>query len=173
MMEKGLLHIYHGDGKGKTTAATGLAVRAAGHGFRVGFSQFLKDGSSGECGVLRTIPGITLFSCLPEVPFTFAMTPEQRQEAEAFYLSLLEDIAAARELDLIILDEVLDAVNAGILPEDRLLEVVRNRPEGQELVLTGRNPSEALLGLADYVTEVRLQKHPYQQGVQARQGIEW
>ena len=172
-MEKGYVHIYHGDGKGKTTAATGLAVRAAGHGLRVGFSQFLKDGTSGECGVLRTIPGITLFSCLPQVPFTFAMTPEQRREAEVFYASLLEDIAAARELDLIILDEVLDAVNTGIVGEDRLLQVIGNRPQGQELVLTGRKPSAALLELADYITEVRLEKHPYQQGIQAREGIEW
>lgn len=172
-MEKGLLHIYHGNGKGKTTAATGLAVRAAGHGLKVGFSQFLKDGTSGECGVLRTIPGITVFPAMKKVVFTFAMTAEQRKEAEAFYGSLLEQIAAARELDLIILDEVLDAVNADILLLEALLNLIRSRPEGQELVLTGRNPSAALLELADYVTEVRLEKHPYQRGIQAREGIEW
>lgn len=172
-MKKGLLHIYHGNGKGKTTAATGLAVRAAGHGLQVGFSQFLKDGTSGECAVLRTIPGIHLFPTMAKVTFTFAMTEAQRKEAETFYFSLLEQIAAARELDLVILDEALDVVNAGLLPLNALLDLIRNRPENQEMVLTGRNPAPALLELADYVTETRMEKHPYQNGIPAREGIEW
>ena len=80
-METGCVHLYCGDGKGKTTAAMGLALRAAGQGFAVGVAQFLKDGSSGECRALAGLAGVTLFPFLPEVPFTFAMTPERRGEA--------------------------------------------------------------------------------------------
>ena len=110
-MRAGLLHIYHGGGKGKTTAAAGLCLRAAGHGLRVGFAQFLKDGSSGECAALKVLPGVTVFDALPHVPFTFSMTPEEREEARDFYASLLRACeSAASGLDLLVLDEVLDAV---------------------------------------------------------------
>lgn len=94
--------------------------------------------------MLASLPGVTLFPFLPEVPFTFAMTPEQRAGAAAFYAGLLERVEQRRDLDLVVLDEVLDAVNAGLLPEESLLHFLKNRPSGQEVVLTGRNPSEAL-----------------------------
>ena len=113
-METGCVHLYCGDGKGKTTAAMGLALRAAGQGFAVGVAQFLKDGSSGECRALAGLAGVTLFPFLPEVPFTFAMTPEQRGEAARFYAELLGLIEQRRELDLVVLDEVLDAVGTGL-----------------------------------------------------------
>ena len=173
-MRAGLLHIYHGGGKGKTTAAAGLCLRAAGHGLRVGFAQFLKDGSSGECAALKVLPGVTVFDALPHVPFTFSMTPEDREEARDFYASLLRACeSAASGLDLLVLDEVLDAVNTGILPEESLLAFVKNRPDSLELVLPGRDPSPELLELADYITEMRVVRHPYQRGQAARPGIEW
>lgn len=172
-MDKGCVQIYHGTGKGKTTAAVGLLLRAAGQGFSAGFAQFLKDGSSGECRLLASLPGITLFPFLPEVPFTFAMTPEQRDEAAAFYAGLLERVEQRRDLDLVVLDEVLDAVNAGLLPEESLLHFLKNRPSGQEVVLTGRNPSETLCQMADYITDMRAVKHPYASGQEARRGVEW
>ena len=103
-METGCVHLYCGDGKGKTTAAMGLALRAAGQGFAVGVAQFLKDGSSGECRALAGLAGVTLFPFLPEVPFTFAMTPEQRGEAARFYAELLGLTEQRRELDLVFLD---------------------------------------------------------------------
>ena len=100
-MDKGCIQIYHGTGKGKTTAAVGLLLRAAGQGFSAGFAQFLKDGSSGECRLLASLPGIALFPFLPEVPFTFAMTPEQRDEAAAFYAGLLERVEQIHGLERI------------------------------------------------------------------------
>ena len=128
-MRAGLLHIYHGGGKGKTTAAAGLCLRAAGHGLRVGFAQFLKDGSSGECAALKVLPGVTVFDALPHVPFTFSMTPEEREEARDFYASLLRACeSAASGLDLLVLDEVLDAVNTGILPEESLRKEPARQP---------------------------------------------
>ena len=172
-MEKGCIQIYHGNGKGKTTAAVGLLLRAAGQGFSAGFAQFLKDGSSGECRMLADLPGVTLFPFLPKVPFTFAMTPEQRPDAAAFYAALLDEIRQRRDLDLVVLDEVLDAVNAGILPETALLDFLKNRPAGQEVVLTGRDPSETLCRMADYITDMRAAKRPYAAGQEARRGVEW
>lgn len=98
--------------RGKPPPPAGLCLRAAGHGLRVGFAQFLKDGSSGECAALKVLPGVTVFDALPHVPFTFSMTPEEREEARDFYASLLRACeSAASGLDLLVLDEVLDAVN--------------------------------------------------------------
>ena len=172
-MDKGCIHIYCGDGKGKTTAAMGLALRAAGQGFAVGIAQFLKDGSSGECRALAGQAGVVLFPFLPEVPFTFAMTPEQRDEAARFYAGLLESVGQRRDLDLVVLDEVLDAVGTGLLEEEALLSLLRCRPEGQEIVLPGRNPSARLQEAADYITDMRALKHPYASGQAARRGGEW
>lgn len=173
-MEHGRLHIYHGDGKGKTTAAMGLCLRAAGQGLEVGVAQFLKDGMSGECAALQGIPHVRLFPFLPRVPFPCAMSPDAREQAAGFYAALLDRCrAAAPSLDLLVLDEVLDAVGTRILPEEALLRFVRERPEGLELILTGRDPAPALLEAADYITEMRAVRHPYQQGVTARRGIEW
>lgn len=173
-MENGKVHIYHGDGKGKTTAAMGLCLRAAGQGFAVGVAQFLKDGSSGECRALSGVPGVRLFPFLPHVPFTFAMSEGERDNAAAFYRGLLRQCGEeADRLDLLVLDEVLDAVGTGLVPEADLLRFVQQRPAGLELVLTGRGPSPELLALADYVTEMRAVRHPYQQGVSARRGVEW
>lgn len=173
-MENGKVHIYHGDGKGKTTAAMGLCLRAAGQGFTVGVAQFLKDGSSGECRALHGMPHVRLFPFLPHVPFTFAMSEGEREKAAAFYTELLRQCGEeAVGLDLLVLDEVLDVVGTGLVPEADLLHFVQQRPTGLELVLTGRNPSTELLAEADYITEMRAVRHPYQRGELARRGIEW
>ena len=173
-MQNGRLHIYHGDGKGKTTAAMGLALRAAGQGLRVGVAQFLKDGTSGEILMLRRTDNVTVLETLPRVPFVFAMSAEQREEAQTFYAGLLRRCAeTAANFDLLILDEVLDAVNTGILSEEALFALVKERRAGLELVLTGRGPSDELLAQADYITQMVACRHPYEKGVAARRGIEW
>lgn len=175
-MKNGLIHVYYGDGKGKTTAATGLAVRAAGSGRRVLMLQFLKGRSSGEVEVLRSIPGVSLERAAESKKFTWDMSPEEleaarRQNDEAF----LAAAEKAREIrcDLLVLDEALGAFSAGVLSESLVIDFLREKPEGLELVLTGRDPSAALLEIADYATEMRKVKHPYDKGVQARQGIEY
>lgn len=171
-----MIHIYHGDGKGKTTAAMGLALRALGHGWRVCVVQFLKDGTSGEVRMLATLPGSTVIACPTGGRFTFQMTAaelaaaRERQEAALARARVLFESGAC---DLLVLDEVLDAVGTGTLAEASLLDAARACDGQVELVLTGRGPSPELVELADYVTEMRCEKHPYQQGVTAREGVEW
>lgn len=170
----GLIHIYCGDGKGKTTAAIGLAVRAAGAGKKVVFTQFFKDGSSSEIKVLQSVENIHIMHCETVRGFWKRMTNEQKARARADYTKLLSDvIGVAADADLLVLDEILSACNHGTVAEDVVTEFLRKKPEKLEIVLTGRNPSNMLLELADYITEMRKSKHPYDCGIIARKGIEF
>lgn len=170
------IHIYTGDGKGKTSAAVGLAIRHAGHGGKVLFAQFLKDGSSGEVGVLKNIPGITVFPCTKQFGFSFLMTEEQKKEAIVCYTKYLQEIlgkAVFEGYSLLILDEAVAAYNLNFFHTESLLDFLKSRPENLEVVLTGRNPADELVELADYVSEIRKIKHPFDEGLPAREGIEW
>lgn len=171
----GLIHIYCGDGKGKTSAAVGLALRAAGAGMKVLFVQFLKDGSSPEMEMLRQSQLIETDCCSSIHKFVFQMSGEERRQAEAEYSRLLENsLRRCNEgYGLLVLDEVIPACNMGIVPEATLAAFLRSKPSGLEVVLTGREPSPVLLDLADYATEMKKYKHPYDQGVPARRGIEF
>ncbi|MCI8852029.1 MAG: cob(I)yrinic acid a,c-diamide adenosyltransferase [Lachnospiraceae bacterium] len=173
-MKKGLLHIYCGDGKGKSTAAVGLAVRAAGSGLRVLFCQCMKDGTSGEVSMLQKL-GIPYCCCQEKFGFFWNMTEEQKEQAAHAYTHLFEDAARRAEeegLDLLIVDEFMSAYNHGLIYQKTALEFLKNRPQSLEVVLTGRDPSPELLELADYVSEIRKVKHPYDRGISARKGIE-
>lgn len=171
----GLIHIYCGDGKGKTTAALGLALRAAGRGLRVLIVRFMKNDSSGEVAALKSVPGIRLVPCTKSFGFSWNMTDEQKMEAASYYSALFgkcwED--ACRDFDLVVFDEMMSVVGGGFVPEETLMEALEKKPEGLEVVMTGRNPSTRLLEAADYVTEMRAVKHPYSKGVEARIGIEY
>ena len=170
----GLIHLYCGDGKGKTTAAVGLAVRASGAGKRVIFTQFFKDGSSSEVEALKTLPGIRTIHAQTVKGFYRSMTPEQREQAREDYTALFRQAtAAAEDAALLILDEIGAACSRGGVPETLVTEFLRSKPAQLEVVLTGRNPSPALMELADYITEMRKLRHPYDQGVPARKGIEF
>lgn len=170
----GLIHIYCGDGKGKTTAATGLAVRAAGAGKKVVFTQFFKDGSSSEIQVLQNVDNIHVIHCETVRGFWKSMTEEQKARAREDYTRLFSEVVAfAADADLLILDEILSACNHGTVAEIAVTEFLNNKPEKLEVVLTGRNPSVQLLELADYVTEMQKVKHPYDCGIAARKGIEF
>ena len=169
----GLIHLYCGDGKGKTTAAVGLAVRASGAGKRVIFTQFFKDGSSSEVEALKTLPGIRTIHAQTVKGFYRSMTPEQREQAREDYTALFRQVAAGKDADLLILDEIVSACNRGVVTETLVTDFLRSKPSGLEVVLTGRNPSPALMELADYITEMRKLRHPYDQGVPARKGIEF
>ena len=170
----GLIHIYCGDGKGKTTAAVGLAVRAAGAGMRVLFTQFFKDGSSSEVRILEKLENIQSIHC-KTVPGRFKnMTEEQKAQARADYSQLLETVLTeAQTADLLVLDEAISACNNGTIREERIQQFLRTKQEGLEVVLTGRNPSAELLELADYVTEMKKRKHPFDKGIPARHGVEF
>ena len=164
-----MIHVYEGDGKGKTTASVGLSIRAAGHGFKVLFIQFLKDDSSGEISVLKSIDGITVAHCPVNYGFTFLMSEEQKRETAKEYDKLL-DYAVHSDASLIVLDEVLYAFNAGLIDETRLRKILDLKCE---IVLTGRDAPEWLVARADYVSDIKKIKHPFDKGIPARIGIEY
>ncbi|MCD8097049.1 MAG: cob(I)yrinic acid a,c-diamide adenosyltransferase [Lachnospiraceae bacterium] len=173
-LKKGCLQIYCGDGKGKTTASVGLAVRAVGTGLKVLFCQVMKDGSSGEVKMLEKL-GVTYRCCTEKFGFFWNMTEEQKTEAAKAYTATFLDAArTAREkqYDLLIVDEFMSAYNHGLIDQKKALAFLMDRPERLEVVLTGRDPGEELIALADYVTEMRKVKHPFDQGIPARKGIE-
>ena len=171
---KRCMHIYCGDGKGKTTAAVGLAVRAAGYNMKVMFCQCMKDGRSSEVHMLKSI-GVTCCFCPERFGFFWNMTEEQKEEAKAAYTKLFLDAAARavkEKYDLLIVDEFMSAYNHGLIDQKKALDFLFHRPDHLEIVLTGRDPGEELLELADYVTEMKKIKHPFDQGIPARKGIE-
>ena len=171
----GLLHLYAGDGKGKTTAAVGLSVRAVGAGKRVLIAQFLKGRPTAELKPLSSL-GIEVFRTKELTKFTFQMNQEELAQAKQSCEELLDFVAKAltqNKYDLVVLDEVVDAVNAGLLDSRRLLEVIASRGEDVEMVMTGRNPKPEISEAADYITAMTAVKHPYQRGVASRLGIEF
>lgn len=163
-----MLHLYFGSGKGKTTAAAGLALRALGHGKKVVVVQFLKDGTSGEIEPLRRL-GAAVFAC-PNAKFTWLMTPQEKAAALAHNTQTLE-AALQMPCDLLILDEACAALRTALLPEALLQKAVLNAP--YEVVLTGRDPADWMLQNADYITEFTARRHPYEKGIPAREGIEY
>jgi len=171
---QGFVHLYVGDGKGKTTAAVGLAVRALGCGHRVMIAQFLKGVPTGELEPLERL-GATLMRDKDCLKFTFQMTPEELERTKRCHAGMLQkahEAAAAGDVELLILDEVVDAVNAGVIPLESLTSLLGGRAAHVEVVLSGRNPPEILCDIADYYTIFKCVKHPYQTGVPARKGIE-
>lgn len=175
-MEQGLIHIYCGEGKGKTTCATGLAVRCAGAGGKVLWVQFLKNDTSGERKSLEQLKEITLVPGYEDVKFTFAMSEEEKQRAIAFYHRQFQEITEQvkeQEYALLVMDEAVGAIHSGMLDEEAVLQFLAGKPESLEVVLTGRDPSDELLALADYVTNMQKIKHPFDKGISARKRIEW
>lgn len=165
-----MLHLYWGNGKGKTTAAMGLALRALGHGQRVVVVQFLKDGTSGEIAPLRAA-GAAVYAC-PNAKFTWLMDEADKAAAREASARALGQ-ALAEPFDLLVLDEACAALKSGILDEALLRRAVAFAKNGREVVLTGRDPAPWLQEAADYSTEMRAHKHPYADGVAAREGVEY
>ena len=175
-MEKGLIHIYCGDGKGKTSAATGLAVRAAGCRKQVLFARFLKNEDSGELEILDRIPEIHVIHLERSFGFYRTLTEEEQAEVRRMYEALWHDIVRRAETDaydVLVMDEFMAAYNYGLIGHDAAFAFLREKPERLEVVLTGRDPDEALVELADYVSEIRKVKHPFDRGIRARRGIEY
>ena len=178
----GLVHIYCGDGKGKTSAACGLAVRMAGRGNSVVIARFLKTDDSGEVEVLKHLPKVHLIPCEKEFGFVFTMDDETKREAAKFNTGLfqkavetaIEQSTQSKDAPcLLVLDEIMAAVNLKMVPENQVLEFLKERPENLEVVLTGRDPSDELQAMADYISEVKKIRHPFEAGISARIGIEY
>ncbi|HHU82296.1 MAG TPA: cob(I)yrinic acid a,c-diamide adenosyltransferase [Firmicutes bacterium] len=166
-----MIQVYTGDGKGKTTAAFGLALRACGQGLKVEVFQFLKKGISGEVKAARKLGiGVRQYGSGSWL-IDRAPTEEEKRLAGRG----LEEAAAAVQngCQVVILDEISHTINLGLLPLSALLGFVESLPAGVELVLTGRAMPEELIARADLVTEMKEVKHPYQKGIKARRGVEY
>ena len=178
MMDKeklGLIHIYTGDGKGKTTAAMGLILRASGRGLKVILGQFLKGRETGELKTLALLPGVQVFRGKPMMKFSFQMSEEEKADVLQAHNAFLQELARRCEeeqTDLLVLDEVIGACGTRLLDEKQLIRFLQQKPPHLEVVMTGRNPSPELLELADYVSEICKRKHPFDKGIPAREGIE-
>ena len=171
------LHVYTGDGKGKTTAAFGLALRAVGHGRRVLIAQFMKDGRSGEMAALRSFSNASVFPAPPMEGFFSSKTPEEQQRIKAEieqYVSELETLIVQTRPQMIILDEITIALCLHTVSRQ---SAERLRDAGLacgEVVTTGRDAPDWLIQRADYVSSILVQKHPYDtEGLPAREGVEW
>ncbi|MCI8807430.1 MAG: cob(I)yrinic acid a,c-diamide adenosyltransferase [Oscillospiraceae bacterium] len=166
-----MVHLYWGAGKGKTTAAMGLALRALGTGRRVAVVQFLKGRDSGEIPLLEGL-GAQVFRGKAGTKFSFQMTGAEKAETRALQTDHLRR-ALALDAELLVLDEACAAWQTDLIDRDLLRAAVLDRPEGREVVLTGREPPEWMREAADYVTEMRCHRHPFEQGVPARRGVEF
>ena len=176
-MAKGFTHLYFGNGKGKTTAAIGLALRAAGCGNNVVIVQFLKSWKCGELNSLKNLSNVTVFSGKqPGSAFIKDMSDEEIHEMKLAHDKTLVDALELQKdglSDMLVLDEVIDAYKLGVLDAQVFEELVNNKPESLELILTGHGPCAWLLESADYVTEMVKHKHPFDDDVAARRGVEF
>lgn len=171
---KGYIQLYTGNGKGKTTAALGLSLRAAGHGLKVRIIQFMKGWIDyGELNGVRMLGANVQIHQAGRDSFVNRNSPDAEDVRMAQQgWELAKGIILGKQADLVVLDEINCAVDFGLIPEADVLEVLRGKPEGMELVLTGRGAPSAFIEIADLVTEMREIKHYYSKGVDARVGIE-
>lgn len=173
--QQGLVEIYYGDGKGKTTAAFGLAFRCAGWGRKVVIAQFLKSGVGGEVRAAERFPELTVLRTKDIHKFTFQMNEEEKAATAVNCQELFRQataLAAEQEARVLVLDEVIDATY-GFLSLDELCAFLDSRPEGLEVVITGHSLPQPLADRADYITHVQKEKHPYDKGIMARKEIEF
>ncbi len=173
-LEKGLVQVYTGNGKGKTSAAFGLALRALGRGLKVYIIQFIKGGFDyGELYVIDRLPNVTL-RAFGRGKFITAKTPDKEDVMLAQQaLRLAEEVVPSGEYDIVVLDEVNVALNLKLVSIDEVLGLIKSKPSHIELVLTGRNAPEQIIEAADLVTEMKEVKHPFNKGFAARKGIEF
>lgn len=173
MKKKGLIQVYTGDGKGKTTAAIGLACRASGHGFKICYISFCKTNHNGEMAILKQI-GVDIFnfakksSCLRR-----NINKDVVRENCLKALKFVEKLYNEDKYDLMILDEMNICLNKGFISENEVLGIMKRKPKKLELVLTGRGCHEKIIEKANLVSEVRKVKHPYDLGIKKRRGIEY
>ena len=169
----GLVHLYCGNGKGKTTCIMGLTTRASGSGKKVLLYQFLKDNTSSERNVIDYLPGVTVIPSFDVEKWTFAMNEEELNDLHRKNDEMLDRLfRMAGDYDMLVLDESLYAIDKNLLSEDKMIRHLEEKPEHLEVVLSGRNPSQRMIDHADYVSEICKRKHPFDRGISARKGIE-
>lgn len=168
---RGLIQIYTGDGKGKTTAALGLALRATGQGLRVGFIQFLKGVPGGEHNFASHYHAFDIIHVSTGNLFTKPHENVNKEVKRTF--AFAEERMSKGGYDVLILDEIFVAVQLELITTQQVLDLLDKKPDSLELILTGRNAPEAVIQRADLVTEMRKIRHPFEKGIRARVGIEY
>ena len=173
---KGLVHVYTGEGKGKTTAALGVAMRAIGWGVKVCVIQFIK----GYADIGEALLAQRFSDHLTLKQFTIDLSRSiddqkacQRKHESEEAMAYAEDAVNSNKYDLIILDEINNAAHLKLIETPRILKLIKQKPDRLEMILTGRDAPQEIIDAADYVTEMRQIKHPYQRGIQARKGIDY
>ena len=171
---KGLVQIFTGNGKGKTTAAMGTIVRAAGHGLRILLVSFMKgDYEYGEYNTLSRIPNVEVSSYgFRHLIDPSNIKPEEKEQAE-MALAKAREAVTSRKYDIVVLDEVNVALGYKLIELDEVIKLIQEKPSDVELILTGRYADNRLIEMADLVTEMVKVKHPFDRGIQARKGIEY
>ncbi len=170
-----MIHLYTGNGKGKTCSATGLAIRALGQGMHVRFVQFMKDSSSGECNILRKMDHCELLCTPPMTRFTFEMSEDELRETREQFAAFCKDLELteeARPCDMTIFDELATAVTTGLMDAQDALRLVQTASAYGEVAVTGYG-GEWLVPYCDYISEIHAVRHPFEKGVGARRGIEY
>ena len=168
---RGLIQVYTGDGKGKTTAALGLAMRASGQGMKVAFIQFIKGEPCGEHFFMSQCGSFDIVQL--NIGDSFAKSKEQLGLEAQQTLAYAEEEMLHGGYDLVVLDEIFVAINQGLITTQQVLELLDEKPDLVELVLTGRRAPWEIVGRADLVTEMLMIKHPFIDGIDARRGIEY
>lgn len=175
-MKQGLIQIYTGEGKGKTTAAVGLALRARGRNFKVGYIFFHKDPQKFgyvEIGLLKKV-GVKVFGFCPKHPHFYKnldLNSLRRQCLKG--VNFIKKIFSEENFDVLILDEILVSLRSGFLKEKEVLEIMKLKPSGMELVMTGRGATSSIIKEADLVSEIKKIKHPFDKDIKGRKGIEY
>lgn len=171
-MQKGYVQVYTGDGKGKTTAALGLALRAAGAGMKVYIGQYLKQGCYNELESLKRYSDQVVIEQFGTGQYVFGDPTDEDRRAAAKAFDCLKNAVMSGDYDVVIMEEANVALSFGLITQDALFRVIDEKPDGVEIVITGRGATPALIEKADLVTEMKAVKHYYEQGVLARTGIE-
>ena len=172
-----MIHVYCGDGKGKTTCSIGLAIRAAGAGMKVAFMQFLKKDDSSEIIVLQKVNNVDKIENSNTYGFLWNMSDQQKETLREMHNEnmrrVFSDIKSGR-YNMVVLDELCAALNGALLDRNIVIDMLKYCIEHNiEMVITGRKPPEFILEKADYITEMKKVKHPYDKGIMARKGIEY
>lgn len=175
-LEKGLVQVYTGDGKGKTTAALGQGLRSCGRGLKVCMVQFLKGSDTGELhSVEKLHPLFKIFRFEKERGFFWTLSEQEKKELKEDIdrgFEFIEGVVANNECDVLIIDELLGVLGNRLLEVDQVLKLLNTKPENMEIIITGRNAPKEIIEAADLVTEMKEIKHYFNSGIPAREGIE-
>ncbi len=176
-MENGLVQVYCGNGKGKTTAAIGLGIRAVGNDYKVIMIQFLKHDTTGECRMIKGLePDFKIFHFEKKRGFTWELNEDEKQELRSETSNALKfasKVMDTGQCDILILDEILNSLDLGFVTEEEVCELIDGKSEDVELILTGRSLPDCIAQRAEYISRIVEVKHPMQKGIDARRGIEF